>query len=57
MHAMYLEWDVLVLVQEHVELTDAYPEVTISKLVGDVEAQSAKLSPLQRDAMEHTQWE
>ena len=55
MHAMYLEWDVLVLVQEHVELTDAYPEVTISKLVGDVEAQSAKLSPLQRDAMEHTQ--
>ena len=54
MHAMYLEWDVLVLVQEHVELTDAYPEVTISKLVGDVEAQSAKLTPLQTHPTHHT---
>ena len=54
---MYLEWDVLVFVQEHVELTDADPEVSISELVGDVEAECSKFPSLQRDAMEHTQRE
>ena len=52
---MYLEWDVLVLVQEHVELTDADPEVSICELVGDVEAECSKFPSLKRDAMEHTQ--
>ena len=53
--AVYLEWCVLVLVQEHVELADADPEVPVSELVGDVEAKSTKLSSFQRDAVEHTQ--
>ena len=57
MHAVYLEWCVLVLVQEHVELADADPEVPVSELVGDVEAKSTKFPSFQRDAVEHTQRE
>ena len=50
----YLEWDVLVFIEEHVELTDADPEVSISELVGDVESKGSKLPSLQCDAMEDT---
>ena len=57
MHAVYLEWGVLVLVQEHVELADADPEVPVSELVGDVEAKSTKLPSFKCDAVEHTQRE
>ena len=38
--------DLLVFLKEHIQLTDTYPQVTISELIGYVEAQSSKLSPL-----------
>ena len=54
---MHLVGDVLVLLQEHVELADADPQVPVRKLIGDVEPQGPKLPPLQCHSVEHTQGE
>ena len=51
----HLVRDLLVLLQEHVQLTDADPQVTVSELVGNVEPQSSKLPPLQSHAMEEAE--
>lgn len=51
----HLVWDVLVLVQEHFELADADVQVSVGELVGNVETQWPKLSPLQCNSMEQTQ--
>ena len=39
----HLVGNVVVLVQEHLQLADADPQVSISEIIGDVEAQRAKL--------------
>ena len=54
---LYLERYLCVFIQEHTELTDTYPEVAISELVGDIETQSSKLPPLQRNTVKHTEGE
>lgn len=51
----HLVWDVLVLIQEHFELANADVQVSISELVGNIETQGPKLSPLQCNSMEQTQ--
>lgn len=51
----HLVWDVLVLIQEHFELADADVQVSICELIGNVEAQGAKLPSLQSNSMEQTQ--
>jgi hypothetical protein len=53
----YLVWDVLVFVQEHVQLADADAQVAVCELVGDIEAQGAKLPALDGVAVEQTQRE
>ena len=51
----HLEGNFLVLIEEHAQLADADSEVPVRELVGDVEPQCSKLSPLQGDTVEHTQ--
>ncbi len=51
----HLVGDVLILIQEHFELADADVQVPISKLIGNVKAQRAKLPSLQSNSMEETQ--
>ena len=52
-----LEWDFLVLHEEHLELTDTDSQVTVRKLVGNVKPEGTKLSPLNHDSMEEAQGE
>lgn len=51
----HLVGDVVILVQEHLELADADAQVPVCELVGDVEAQGPKLTPLQGIPVEQTQ--
>lgn len=51
----HLVRDIQVLVQEHLELTDADVQIAVGELVGDVEAQWAELTSLQDDPVEETQ--
>lgn len=51
----HLVWDVLVLIQKHLELADTDVQVPVGELVGNVEAQRAKFSSLQSNSMEETQ--
>ena len=53
----YLERDVLVLLQEHAELADTDPQVSVCELVGDVESEGSKLPPLQSHTMEDAEGE
>lgn len=55
LYIRYLVWDFLVLVQEHFKLADADVQVAIGELIGNVEAQRAKLPSLQSNSMEQTQ--
>ena len=50
-----LERDVLVLLQEHAELTDTDPQVFVCELVGDVESKGSKFPSLQSHTMEDTE--
>ena len=43
----YLKRNILVFIEEHIQLTDTDPQVTISKLIRDIKAQCSKLSSLQ----------
>lgn len=52
---VHLVGDVIILVQEHLELADAYTQVPVCELVGDVEAQGPKLPALQRVPMKQAQ--
>ena len=52
LHTIDLVRDVLVFLEKHVQLTDAYPQITVSELVGNVEPQSPELSPLQSNTVE-----
>ena len=47
----YLKRNVLVFIEEHVQLTDTDPQVTISELIWDIKTQCSKLPPLQCDPM------
>ena len=49
--------NLLVFFKKHIQLADAYSEISVSELVGYVEPQSTKLSPLQSHSMEQTQRE
>lgn len=55
MHSARLVRDIQVLVQEHLELADADVQIAVGELVGDVEAQWAKLASLQHNSVEETQ--
>ena len=56
-YKVYLERYLFILIEEHVELADADPQVSIREPVWDVEAESSKLSPLKSNSMEDTQRE
>ena len=49
---LYLERNLLVLVQKHAKLADTDPEISVSELVWNIETKSSKLSPLQSHSME-----
>ena len=53
----YFSGYVLVLIEEHVQLTDADPQVPVSELVRNVEPQSPKLASLQCHSVEDAQRE
>lgn len=55
LHSAHLVWDIQVLIQKHLELADADVQIAVCKLVGDVKAQRAKLTPLQHDSVEETE--
>lgn len=53
----YFERNLSVLIQKHAELANAYPKVSISELIWNIEPKSSKLPPLQSHTMKHTQRE
>ena len=52
-----LIWNDRVLHEEHLQLGETDPEVSVSVLIGDVESQGSKLPPLQQCPVEQAEWE
>lgn len=51
------EGDVVVFEEEHVELRDAYAEISVGEFVGDVEAERAEFPSLEDAAVEERESE
>ena len=50
-----LKRNIRILIEEHLQLTDANSQVAVCELIRDVKTKRSKLSPLNADPVEETQ--